>query len=396
MRVLLLNHFPLVGSGSGPYICNIAKSLIERGHQACIIIPENTTNISEINGVKIHPVYFKRNETIKGQLDFNFPCMDPHPRSSLLFNNMTAIQIEQYVEAFRKAIEEEIKTFKPDVIHTQHIWIISGLLKKYNIPYVITSHGAEFITYGRTNIFDKFGYDAADGCKKIITISKENEEEILKKFPMTKDKLMYVRNGYNPKDFYIDNYDRDEVLKNKGIPAKFDKIVLFAGRISKLKGLDILIKATQIYEKENVATLIAGDGAYRDDLERLAKELNLKNVFFLGSIPHEELRAWYNIADVFVLPSRKEALPLVVIESLACGTPAIVTDKTGMEAIINKDVGLTFEMDNYKMLAERINSVLNEKYVFEPEKLSNHAKNNYSQETLMNTLLGLYEEIRIK
>ena len=396
MRVLLLNHFPLVGSGSGPYISNIAKSLTERGHKACIIIPENTTNISKIDGVKIHPVYFKREEIIEGQLDFNFPCMDPHPRSSLLFNNMTDIQIEQYVEAFRNAIEEEIKTFKPDVIHTQHIWIISGLLRKYNIPYVITSHGAEFITYGRTTIFDKFGYDAAEGCKKIITISKENEEEILKKFPMTKDKLMYVRNGYNPKDFYIENYDRDEVLKSKGVPAKFDKIVLFAGRISQMKGLDVLIRAAKIYEKENIATLIAGDGAYRAELEKLTKELNLHNIFFLGSIPHEELKALYNIADVFVLPSRKEALPLVVIESLACGTPAIVTDKTGMEAIINKDAGLTFEMDNYQMLAEKINTVMNGEIVFDPIKLSNHAKNNYSQETLMNTLLELYEKIRIK
>ena len=143
MRVLIINHFPLVGSGSGVYVSDIAKSLTSKGHEVCIIMPENTTRFSKITKVKIHPVYFKRNEKIDKQLDFNFPCMDPHPRSSFLFHNMNDIQIKQYENAFRMAIEEEIEHFKPDVIHSQHIWIISGLLNDYNIPYIITSHGAD-------------------------------------------------------------------------------------------------------------------------------------------------------------------------------------------------------------------------------------------------------------
>lgn len=119
MRILLINHFPLVGSGSGVYVMNIAKSLEKRGHEACIIMPENTTEIMNIDNVKIHPVFFKRKEIIEGQLDFNFPCMDPHPRSDFLFNNMTELQIEQYEQAFRNAIEEELKEFQPDVIHSR-------------------------------------------------------------------------------------------------------------------------------------------------------------------------------------------------------------------------------------------------------------------------------------
>ncbi len=396
MKVLIINHFPLVGSGSGTYVSDIAKNLVAKGHEACIIMPENTTNIIKIEGVKIHPVFFTREEVIENQLDFNFPCMDPHPRSNLLFNNMTDIQIEQYVSAFRKAIEEEIENFKPDVIHTQHIWIISGLLKNYGIPYIITSHGAEFITYGRTHKFDQFGIDAVEGCKKIITISKDNEEEIVKKFPMAKDKLLFVRSGYNPKEFYITDFDKKEVLQSIGINKEFEKIVLFVGRISQMKGLDVLVKAAKLYEKENVATLIAGDGNYKESLKQQINDLNLKNIFFLGNRPHNELNKLYNIADVLALPSRKEALPLVAIESLACGTPAVVTDKTGMEDIITKDVGLTFEMDNEQMLADRINSVLNKKVVFNSQELVNYAKNNYLQENQMRIILKLYEEIRIK
>ena len=119
MRILLVNHFPLVGSGSGVYVANIAKSLEKRGHEVCIIMPENTTQFVKVDGVKIHPVYFTREEVIKGQLDFNFPCMDPHPRSNFLFNDMTELQVKQYEEAFRKVIQEEIQEFKPDIIHSR-------------------------------------------------------------------------------------------------------------------------------------------------------------------------------------------------------------------------------------------------------------------------------------
>ena len=394
MRILILNHFPLVGSGSGVYVSDIAKSLQKKGHQVCIIMPENTTKISYIDNVKIHPVFFKKDEIIEGQLDFNFPCMDAHPRSNFVFHNMTDLQIKQYETAFRKAIEEEISEFKPDVIHTQHIWIISGLLKEYNIPYIITSHGAEFITYNRTDMFDKYGISAVEGCENIIAISKDNIEEIVNKFPIAKDKIVFAKNGYNPQEFYVQNLDKKDVLKKLSIDKEFDKIVLFVGRVSKMKGIDVLLKAAELYEKENVLTLIVGDGEYRKELDILKEKLNLKNMVFLGNKVHNELSELYNIADVLVLPSRKEALPLVAIESLACGTPAIVTDKIGMENVITEDVGLTFDMNDYKMLSEKINMILNKQIIFDKNKLAEYAKSNYSQEGLMDTLLKLYKKAK--
>lgn len=93
MKILLTNHFPLKGSGSGVYVENIAKELVRNGHEVCIIMPENTTKIKKINNVKIHPVYFKRKEKIEGQLDFNFPCFDSHPRSNELFSKISDEQI---------------------------------------------------------------------------------------------------------------------------------------------------------------------------------------------------------------------------------------------------------------------------------------------------------------
>lgn len=396
MKILLINQFPLTGSGSGVYVTNIAKNLEQKGHEVCIIMPENTTQINNIKNVKIHPVFFKREEIIEGQLDFNFPCMDPHPRSDFLFNNMTKHQIEQYEEAFRNAIEEEIKEFLPDVIHSQHIWIISGLLKDYNIPYIITSHGAEFITYKKTDIFDHYGISAIEGCERVIAISDDNIEEIIGKFPDAEDKMVFIKNGYNSQDFFKEDLNKEEILKKFSIYKEFEKIVLFVGRISEMKGIDILFKAANIYETEKTLTLIVGDGDFRYDLERLKEKLKLNNIVFLGSKGHEDLRLLYNISDVLVLPSRKEALPLVAIEALACGTPAVVSNASGMDKIINKEVGLIFKLDDEKMLAEKINLILDKKVVFNKKKIANYAKEKYSQEILMDKLLKLYEQIRRK
>ena len=260
----------------------------------------------------------------------------------------------------------------------------------------ITSHGAEFITYRRTDIFDNYGKNAIEGCKKVIAISDDNIKEIKEKFPEAEDKMIFVKNGYNSKDFFIEELDKKQVLEKFGIKKEFDKVLLFVGRISVMKGLDVLLKAAKIYEKENILTLIVGDGEYLKELNVLKEELGLKNIVFLGSKNHGDLRLLYNISDILVLPSRKEALPLVAIEAMACGTPAVVTNQSGMDKIITKEVGLLFDMDDEQMLAEKISLILNNEVVFDKNELSIYAKNNYSQEILMDKLLKLYEEIREK
>ena len=91
MRILMINHFPLAGSGSGVYTMNIAKSLRDKGHDVCIIMPENRTNFNREDGIKLHPVYFKQKEEIPGQLPFNFPCFTTHPNSTLNFSDFKAL-----------------------------------------------------------------------------------------------------------------------------------------------------------------------------------------------------------------------------------------------------------------------------------------------------------------
>ena len=85
MKILLINHFPLAGSGSGTYTKNLAVSLARLGIQVTVILPENTEDFTPVPGIRLVPVYFTPedgSEAPEGALPFNFPCFTTHPRST--------------------------------------------------------------------------------------------------------------------------------------------------------------------------------------------------------------------------------------------------------------------------------------------------------------------------
>lgn len=392
MKILLINHFPLPDTGSGIYTSEIAKDLCDLGHKVCIIFPENESNFEKIDNVKLHPIFFKNEEIIPGQLPFNFAQMDTHPRSNLTFYDMTDEQIFMYENAFKKAIEEEINLFKPDIIHCQHIWIAPSIATNYGIPVVITSHGTDMMGFEKTSRYDKFGLKAVKDCKKIITVSTDNNKAVLTKFPNAKSKTILIGNGFDSKIFFPKKYNRQLVLHELGIAKQYDKIVSYTGKITYLKGTELLIKAAKNYEKDNIATLISGTGDQLKKLITLSKKLGLKNVFFLGQQPHSILKKIYNISDVAVVPSRKEAFGLVAAEALACGTPVIASNIGGLTDIVTSAVGILVDISNEFELSNSLIKILNDEISFDKNLISKYAYNNLSDKLFIKNLLKVYQD----
>lgn len=137
-------------------------------------------------------------------------------------------------------------------------------------------------------------------------------------------------------------------------------LVLFAGRLVRYKGCDVLLRALKGVDADAV---IAGDGPLRGELTALAASLGLADrVRFPGDVSADELVALYHAADVFVLPSitRAEAFGFVQIEAMACGTPVISTDVASGVRWVNQHgvTGLVVEAGNVTALRNALTSLL--------------------------------------
>jgi len=394
MRILMINHFPITGSGSGTYTRNIAVHLVKKGHEVSIIMPENTTQYNSIPGVRIFPVFFSYGEIIGDELPFNFPCFTTHPRSTTTFFDLDDSQLDAYLIAFEKALNKAIAQFKPDVIHAQHIWLLSWIARRTGVPYVVTAHGTDLMGYQQGARFRRYAEEAAAGAKRIITISNDNDELVKELFPGCADKTVFMRNGYDPERFYPEQMTRERIrnMFDLTLPGHF---VLFAGKLAHFKGVDVLIDAARLYEGEcpdEILTLIAGEGELADQLRKQAEGYRLRGVHFLGHLDVSQLRGLYSTADVCVMPSRREPFGLVAIEALACGTPVIATNQGGLPDIINDDVGALVEVDDAFGLSA---AIIHELYRPDREQrgrqAAKYALDNYTQDSLMDTLIDIYE-----
>ena len=120
-------------------------------------------------------------------------------------------------------------------------------------------------------------------------------------------------------------------------------MLLAVGRLERLKGLDILLGALAQLDEPRPQLLIVGGSpeseAYRAELEALAVDLGIaSDVSFVGPVPHDRLPAYYNAADVTVVPSYYESFGLVAVESMACGTPVIASRVGGLVSTVTDGV----------------------------------------------------------
>lgn len=401
MRILLTCHFPLTGSGSGVYTLNVAHALAKCGHEVRIVMPENRQP-EHYENFGVHPVYF--DGCTAEALPFNFPCFTTHPRSVQTFYDLSDEELSAYEGAFRAALEEEIETFAPDVIHCGHAWLIPHYAIDYKIPVVITVHGTDLIGYERSDRFHDEVAHAMQECASVITISQENDQLVRRLFPDQVEKCSLILNGYNSDVFYPEVAQdastdvssalaalRREVLDQFGIEGDFAYIVSFAGKFAHFKGIDILLRGAQKYQRDDTITILAGDGELFDEMTSLADELGLRNVAFVHNQPHAALRKLYSAADVSLLTSRKEPFGLVIIEAMACGAPVIGSDDGGAVDIVTPEVGMLFQSENPDDLAEKVTAVLDGKATFDRARVAAYAKERFSQDESIGHLIDRYE-----
>jgi len=204
----------------------------------------------------------------------------------------------------------------------------------------------------------------------IIASTPQEVKNILDLYGVTGENIDLIRAGVDERLFK--HIKKTEAIKETGLD--FEKTVLFVGRITKAKGIRILINALKRlktkFNKELKLIIIGGDisGVMHSEIEsrekkyikKQIKELDLfDDVIFIGPIEREKLPYYYSVADICVIPSLYESFGLVAVEAMACGTPVIASKAGGLAHTIKDGYsGLHFVPGRSDHLAKKILEII--------------------------------------
>jgi glycosyltransferase involved in cell wall biosynthesis len=349
MRVLYLYMFPLWGNGSGTWLRRLVHhtSLNYRNFKAAIIAPE-TRQFIDAKMYRAKPPHM-------GVFVGN-PELPGIKRYVDLTNKQHFEVYEYYLNLTIRAIEE----FKPDLIHVFHTAFLPAVTKviadMYHIPYIISTHGSDLYYLKEDKRWIKQVRDASPKAKFITANSNFTRDWYLQIFGrhLAKQTRTIPAGVDNNIDF-----GRDVSWIDKKYGFKYDKMVLFTGRLTKHKGVDYLIKAARLIKAEIV---ILGDGPERHYLESLITKYKLTNVHLLGYFSQRlgQINDFYLRANVYVAPSVwDEPLGLVILEAMVHKTPVIVTRKGGVTTIVQDGLnGFLVRPKSAPVIAENVNKLL--------------------------------------
>ncbi len=338
MRILqVIPYFAPAWDYGGPVrvAYSMSKELVRIGHEVTVYTTDalSATKRTGINQEIIEGIKIKRFPNLWNRLAYRDKIFVP--------SNMS------------HEINNEIAHF--DIIHMHEYRTLQNLMvypyaRRYDIPYLLQAHGAIPFLGNKQMlkfIYDKFyGKNLLRDAAKLIALTPIEVGQFNDK-GVSKNRIVTIPNGIDLAEFK-NLPERGKFKSEHGLRAD-EKVVLYLGRINRIKGLAFLVKAFAALSKEvaSVRLVIIGpDENYLNELTALARRLALKDrIIFKGPIYGSDRIGPYVDADVCVLPSVYDTFPVSVLEALACGTPVIVSSNCGIAEIIHARSGYAVAND---------------------------------------------------
>lgn len=288
-----------------------------------------------------------------------------------------------------------------DLIHLIGHWTILNALvyyvaKKLNKPYIFSPAGA-FEIFGRSKIKKKIynwivGHKIAKNANGIIALTNL-EADFFIQYGIEKTKITLIPNGLD-----IDGFLSQTALPNQGkfiLPSKY---ILFVGRLNPIKGPDLLMQAFKNLATDfwDVHLVYAGvdEGLLKPLLEEAQRAGVHGRVHFMGFVSgHEKLQIYQN-ALLLVIPSRHEAMSIVVLEAGAVGRPVVLTDQCGFDEVQEVKGGLVVSVTVEGIESGLRRLLVNPQLASEMgENLKNHVFSHFSWDAQVEKLIRLYRQI---
>lgn len=303
-----------------------------------------------------------------------------------------------------KKLRKILKKEKFDVIFLRHRLL---LFKKLNIP-LISIIGVLYKSIHKANVrgvskatkiasifdyfYSYFDYKTIQYSDKVVLTCKKRLNEVGDYYPKYKDKFTHIPAQVDISKFYLLSRKDKDKLRKKYKLKKEIKYLLYVGRLDPMKGIELLIETIKDLRKSiDIELLVVGEGM-------LAKKMESYDfIRYFKKASNTEMYQYYNLADLFVLPSYYENCPIVILEAMACGTLILSSDVGDVRIMLNNDK-LIFNVGDKKELSKKVHELLNistnekEKIT---ENLMKRVEENYDVKVISQEILKLYEGINV-
>ncbi len=324
-KILILNYeYPPLGGGAGIVTKHIAERLVELGYQVHIVTtwffgePEYSSD----GNLTIVRLKSRRKVTYKS-------------------NPLEMMSWAQCALQYFKELPDE-KLFD---VCIANFTLPGGFVAKYiksrwGIPFVVLSHGHDIPWFAPKQMLP-WHILAYPWIKKIMKLSSNNIllTEDLKK---TADK--FIGKKYHSKNIVIPNGMLMDKYKSGFDNSKKFIQIIFVGRLVEQKDPLTFIRSCKAINDLQIPAhfTMIGDGPLKSQVEKLAMELDIRNIEIMGQVSHYDVLKAYEKADVLILPSREEAMSMVVLESVSRGIYILSTIVNGNHQLIVENVNGNF------------------------------------------------------
>jgi len=353
MKILSIITQKPSSTGSGIYLTEILKSYQHLGEEQAVICGVTKEDkLPDIPSVDFFPVYYESEELPYPVLGMS----DEMPYNSTRYKDLTKEMLEQCERAFSKKLEEVMSVFSPDLILCHHLYLLTALVREKcpQIPIFAFCHNTDLRQMEKHDLEKERIVRNIQKLDKIFTPKEAQRQEVLRLYGVEPEKVINIGIGYNAEELGLPTGD---VLSPHGIPrrreirsASGEKYakgeywdLLFAGKLGEKKGVFSLLRSLEaLYQKgrKNFRLFMVGDNGNQEEKEAvfaLAKTCNYP-IYFLGRLDYSDLIPWYEFSDCFLLPSFFDAVPMTVIESLACGNKVVLTALEGLEDFFTENL----------------------------------------------------------
>ncbi|MCJ7770413.1 glycosyltransferase family 4 protein, partial [Candidatus Bathyarchaeota archaeon] len=364
------------GSAISPYL--VSKELAKRGHEVTVVTSDS--NLSR--------------EWVKSS-----PGLEVLPFRTLM--NVKELYV---TPGMSWRLEEKVR--KSDIVHMHNFRTYQNIVarryaRKNDVPYVLQAHGSLPKIMEKSRLkwaYDRaFGYPLLRDAAKVIALVP-TEAEQYRDMGVNDDKIAIIPNGIDLNE-YSDLPSRGSFKERFSIDLD-ERIVLFLGRISEIKQIDVLVRAfkTTIDVVKGVKLVIVGpDGGYMEKLMALVKDLDLEDqVVVTGPLYDREKLAAYVDSFVYVLPSRYETFPMTILEAYACSKPVIASNVNSIPDLVrNNRTGLLVTSSQVGELASALSFMLSNSS--EAEKMGLEGRKTVEEEfsiaKVVDRFEGLFKEV---